>query len=126
MATMLPQLLALASAAPPAPAPADTCLKQQGQPWPGVGTLFCCGGNATTGETTPCSRQNQRCCAAGSHSSDGGAGTSPCTTKRTPQYHVRDESCALNDPNVGPLPTALTPPHPCRAAASAPGSPRRL
>ena len=82
------------------PAPHDTCLKQQRDPWPGVGTLFCCGGNTTSPATAPCSRTNDRCCAEGSHSSNGGAGTSPCVATRTPQYHVRDASCAMNDPNA--------------------------
>ena len=92
-------LLAVLVAGSPPPL-ANTCLSKQGLPWAGVGTLFCCGGNATHPATRPCSKQNQQCCATGTHSSNGGAGTSPCVPERTPQYHVRDASCALNDPNA--------------------------
>eukprot|EP01047_Picozoa_sp_COSAG01_P046337 COSAG01_NODE_4342_length_5118_cov_2.630205_1_plen_1459_part_00 len=70
-------LAALAAGSPPPLANTTTCLSKQGLPWAGVGTLFCCGGNVTHPATRPCSKLNQQCCAAGTHSSNGGAGTSP-------------------------------------------------
>ena len=85
-----------------APAPNSSCLPKQGLPWPGFGTLFCCGGSPEHPALKSCGPANQQCCAVGSHSSDGGAGTSPCATSLTPQYHIKDRSCAMNDPN-GPF-----------------------
>ena len=85
-----------------APPPNNSCLPKQGLPWPGFGTLFCCGGSPEHPAQQSCGPANQQCCTGGSHSSDGGAGTSPCTTSPTPQYHIKDSSCAMNDPN-GPF-----------------------